>query len=523
MLPAHAMAALAVRWGGSTPTPTLAPGPAATVVSESTLPAAVAAALTAVVGADHVLTDAQARRDRAGGLSYLDLLRRRLGGAAAPALPDAVIIPADPQQVQAVLGVCREHDVAVVPFGGGTSVVGGVDALRGGKAAVIALDLGRLNRLVRVDPVSRLAVLQAGVCGPDAERLLAAHGLTLGHVPQSFERATIGGFAVTRSAGQASSGYGRFEDLVQAVRMATPAGEWRSGRAPASAAGPDLKRLALGSEGAFGVVTEVTLRVRPVPSHRRYEAVVLDGWQHGMQAVRALAQRGVLADVTRLSDPAETDVALALSGGSRAGLVRRYLRARGVSEPCMVVLGWECTGARELAAHRAATRRVLRAFRPVSLGRAAGESWRRGRFAGPRQRDALLDAGVCVETLETAAHWSALPDLAVAVHAALATALPAAVVMCHVSHAYETGASLYYTVLAPRDQHDPLGQWQRAKLAAGDAIAAYQGTITHHHAVGVDHQPWLATELGELGVQALRAVKRTFDPTGIMNPGKLLA
>ncbi len=483
------------------------------------------AALAGVVGPRHVLTDDAALAGRAGGLSYLDLLRHKGNGGSGPPLPDVVVTPADPAQVQSVLTVCREHGLAVVPFGGGTSVVGGVAALRGPHKAVVALDLHRLDRLVNLDATSRTAVLQAGVRGPDAERLLAGHGFTLGHVPQSFERATIGGFAATRSAGQASSGYGRFEDMVQGVRLATPQGEWRLGRAPASAAGPDLLRLVLGSEGAFGVVTEVTVRVRPAPTHRRYEGLIVDGWRHGVAAVRALAQARTLADVTRLSDPAETDIGLALSGGAKTALVRRYLRARGVREPCLLVLGWEGGSDREVAARRAATLATIRGtkrHRTVSLGAAAGNRWRHGRFAGPRQRDALMAAGVCVETLETAARWSALPELASAVRAALHDALGPAVVMCHVSHAYETGASLYFTVLAPRSEHDPVGQWQRAKDAAGEAIMANGGTITHHHAVGVDHQPWLATEIGDLGIDVLHAVKRTLDPTAIMNPGKLL-
>jgi alkyldihydroxyacetonephosphate synthase len=387
------------------------------------------------------------------------------------------------------------------------------------------LDLMRLNELVSVDPVSRLAVFQAGVVAPEAERMLAVHGLTLGHVPQSFERATIGGFAATRSSGQASAGYGRFEDMVEGVRMATPQGEWRLGVAPASAAGPDLRELVVGSEGAFGVITEVTVRVRELPTVRRYEGFVLDGWDAGATAVRELAQRRVLADVTRLSDPHETDVAFALSGGWKTALVRKYLRLRGVHEPCLLVLGWEATSTEELALRRRATLRALRGTRLVSLGTAAGESWRHGRFAGPRQRDALLDKGVCVETLETAAYWSNLGALRTAVRGALIESLTAPgrspVVACHVSHAYETGASLYFTVLVPRDDDDPEGQWRQAKAAACEAIGPL-GTITHHHAVGVDHTPYLAREIGSLGVDVLAAVKHTLDPTGVLNPGKLL-
>jgi alkyldihydroxyacetonephosphate synthase len=489
------------------------------VVPESRLPATATSALAGIVGADHVLLDREARLGRAGGLSYVDLLRYRTG--AGLAVPDAVVLPADPDEVASVVRACAQLGVGVVPFGGGTSVVGGVAPLRGDKAAVVAVDLMRLDRLVSVDPVSRMAVLQAGVRGPDAERLLNDRGLTLGHYPQSFERATIGGFAATRSAGQASSGYGRFEDMVVALRLATPRGEWRLGVAPASAAGPDLRSVVVGSEGAFGVVTEVTLRVRPAPTHRRNEAYAFNGWQRGVAAVRALAQNGGLATVTRLSDMDETDIAL-MSAGGAAAAVRGYLRARGVRQPCLLVVGWEAGSSAELKRMRVRTRRELRPFRPVALGTRPGEAWRNGRFGGPRQRDALLDAGVCVETVETAGYWSTLGGLRDRVRTALREALPGAVVMCHISHAYETGASLYFTVLAARDDN-AISQWHRAKDAASRAIAADPaGTITHHHAVGVDHRPYLEAEIGEIGADVLAAIKQVVDPTGIMNPGKLI-
>lgn len=492
-------------------------------VPKSGLPDATYDALCTVLGKEHVHTGRDERLGRTGGLSYLDLMRHR--GVGEPTVPDAVLTPANPDEVQRVVEVCAEHGIGIVPFGGGTSVVGGVAAERGASKAVVVVDLVRLDQLVSVDEVSRLAVFQAGVTAPEAERLLAAHGLTLGHVPQSFERATIGGFAATRSSGQASAGYGRFEDMVEGVRMATPRGEWRLGVAPASAAGPDLRQLAVGSEGAFGIITEVTVRVRELPTVRRYEGFVLDGWEAGVAAVRTLAQSRVLADVTRLSDPHETDVAFALSGGWKTALVRKYARLRGVHEPCLLILGWEATSTAELAARRRATLRALRAVRTVSLGTAAGESWRHGRFAGPRQRDALLDNGVCVETLETAAYWSALSDLRTAVRGALLESLSAPgrtpIVACHISHAYETGASLYFTVLVPRDEDDPETQWRQAKAAACEAIGPL-GTITHHHAVGVDHAPYLSREIGTLGIDVLTAVKRTLDPDGVLNPGKLL-
>jgi alkyldihydroxyacetonephosphate synthase len=527
ILPPHATRWLAARTGLAARSTPVAPDSALTV-ADSTLPEQAHKALCAAVGDRHVLTGSTDRLGRTGGLSYVDLLRHR--GVGELTVPDAVVVPADPDEVQRVVEVCVEHGIGLVPFGGGTSVVGGVSALRGDKAAVVVLDLARLDKLVSVDPVSRLAVFQAGVVGPEAERLLAAHGLTLGHVPQSFERATIGGFAATRGSGQSSAGYGRFEDMVEGVRVATPRGDWRLGVAPASAAGPDLRQLVVGSEGAFGVITEVTVRVRELPTVRRYEGFVLDGWDAGAGAVRALAQQRVLADVTRLSDPQETEVAFTMSGGWKTALVRKYLRLRGKLEPCLLILGWEATSTEELAHRRRATLRALRAFRPVSLGTAAGESWRHGRFAGPRQRDALMDKGVCVETLETATYWSTLAALRGAVRAALINSLTAdgrsPIVACHISHAYETGASLYFTTIVPRTADDQEAQWQQAKAAACQAISGGGdgplGTISHHHAVGVDHAPYLPREIGDIGVDVLAAVKHTLDPNGVLNPGKLV-
>jgi alkyldihydroxyacetonephosphate synthase len=491
----------------------VAPDSALTVPT-SALPEDAAAALRAVAG--EVLTEPAERLAMTGGMSYVDLLRRR--GAGTLAVPDAVVVPADPDQVQRVVAVCVEHQVGIVPFGGGTSVVGGVAALRGAFPAVVVLSLARLDKLVSVDSISRVAVLQAGVTAPAAEDLLRPYGFTLGHVPQSFERATIGGFAATRSSGQASAGYGRFEDMVEGVRLATPRGEWNLGVAPASAAGPDLRQLVVGSEGLFGVITEVAVRVRPLPTVREYQGFVVDGWAAGVEAVRSLAQSRVLADVTRLSDPTETEVALNLSGGWKTAALRKYLRARGIAEPCLIILGWEATSQGELRARRRAT---LRTFRGVRLGTAVGEKWRHGRFSGPRQRDALMDIGVCVETLETATYWSKLSTLRTAVREALLESLPGAVVACHVSHAYETGASLYFTVLATRSEDDPIGQWSQAKAAASAAITGL-GTISHHHAVGVDHAPYLKAEVGELGVAVLGAVKGALDPQGVLNPGKLM-
>ena len=482
-------------------------------------------ALTAVVGSGWVRDDHASRVTHAVGRSYPDLVRLRSG--ALDAAPDAVVEPGSADEVLAVLRACAELDLAVVPFGGGTSVVGGVEALRGEHAGVVALDLGRLTGLAGVDVRSGLATFRGGTFGPDAEAELAAHHLTLGHHPQSFEFSTVGGWVATRSAGQASTGYGRIDHLVQGLRLAAPVGEVVTGAGPASAAGPDLRELLVGSEGTLGVITEATLRVRLAPGATRFEAWALPGFAAAIEALRALAQAGGAAAVTRLSDEEETRLNLAMADSGRTGAaLRAYLRARGMDRPCLLVLGWEGAEAAALRAHREAGVRVLRDYGAVALGAKAGEAWARGRYRGPYVRDELLSRGVLTDTLETAATWTRLLETYRAVGAALRGSLAArgtpALVCCHVSHLYPTGASLYFTFLARQETGAELAQWHAAKTAAGDAITAAGATITHHHAVGRDHAPWLGAEIGELGVALLRSAKATLDPTGVMNPGKVM-
>jgi alkyldihydroxyacetonephosphate synthase len=481
---------------------------------EPSLEPAAIDALAAVVGADRVRLDRASRLLHVGGKSTIDLWRRRAGDAHDA--PDAVVLPASHDEVVDVLRVCSEHGVAVVPFGGGTSVVGGVEPIRGPFASVIALDLSRMDRLVDIDERSMTARLEPGLTGPEAERLLGERGLTLGHFPQSFEYASIGGFAATRSAGQASSGYGRFDDLVESLRIATPTGSLDLGRAPASAAGPDLRQLFLGSEGALGVITEVTVRVRPVPESVRDGAWAFDSFASGADAVRRLAQAGALATVTRLSDEAETAVNLAMGGDAGS--------ESPISGGCLLIASHEGTSASVSVADEV-TAALLRECGGEPLGADVGRGWRAGRYRGPYLRDALMDAGAQVETLETATTWARLDRLYAAVRDALTAELTAAgtppLVMCHISHAYPSGASLYFTVVA-KAAADPIGQWAAGKRAASEAISRQGATITHHHAVGLDHRAWLESEIGGLGIEVLRAVKATLDPRGVLNPGKLI-
>ena len=480
--------------------------------------------LVAVVGDEDLRDDRLARVSHAGGKSYPDLVRLR-GGSAAFA-PDAVVYPESSEEVVELLRACAEERVAVVPFGGGTSVAGGVEALRGPFDAVVSVDLAGMSGLISVDPRSQLASFAAGTLGPEAERALGAHGLTLGHFPQSFEFSTVGGWVATRSAGQASTGYGRIEELVVSLRLAAPAGKLEPRTVPATAAGPDLRELVVGSEGVLGIVTEVTARVRPRPHYRRYEGWSLPSFAAGADAFRELEQSEAAPDVARLSDEEETRISLAIaSGGPASRALRGYLRARGRERGCLAILGFE-GDPDEVGARRARARRIMRRRRGLGLGAAPGSAWRQGRFHGPYQRDELIGHGLLVDTLETATTWSNLGQLYRAVRDALAESLGARetrpVVMCHLSHLYATGASLYFTFLARQQEGRELEQWHAAKTAAGDAISSAGGTITHHHAVGRDHAPWLRHEVGDVGLELLRSAKAKLDPAGIMNPGKLL-
>ncbi|MFJ4225186.1 FAD-binding oxidoreductase [Microbacterium sp. NPDC089695] len=481
----------------------------AVVLAASALDDADLAAFAQIVGTENVTTAHEARVRHSGGRSTPDLLRLRAEDQEAP---DGVVRPASHDEVVACLRVSVERGVAVIPYGGGTSVVGALRPERGQHRAVVSLDLRRLSGLVRIDEVSDEAVIAAGTTGPDAEAQLAAHGYELGHYPQSFRYATIGGFAAARSSGQNSTGHGRFDTMVTGIRVATPTGDLELGRSPGSAAGPDLIRVFLGSEGVFGVITEVRVRVHPIPRDRVLESWTFPDFASGVDALRRVAQAGGGPTVIRLSDEAETAVSLA-----QVGRIGKAL-AKGAS----AVTVYEGEG---IEHRRMRTSAALLAAGGTSAGEGASEKWLAGRFDGPYLRDSLLDAGVFCETLETATTWSNLATLRSAVDGALRDGLADAgarsYVMCHVSHIYPTGASLYFTVLASI-RTEPSSVWSRVKARTNDAILAAGGTISHHHAVGRDHAPWLESEIGATGVRILRAIKRELDPTGILNPGALL-
>ena len=485
------------------------------------LDAAVRERLAAIVGDEGVRDDAQARVLRCRGKSYLDLLAQRAGDCEDA--PDAVVAPAGHDQVHAVLEVCAEAGVAVVPFGGGTSVVGGLEPYRAGFGALVSLDLARMDRLLDVDERSLIAVLEPGIRLPEADRALAARGLTLAHFPQSYEWATVGGCVATRSAGQSSTGHGRIDDNVVAVRMATPLGELATLGAPASAAGPSLRELAVGSEGVLGVITRAALRVRPLAGARRYEGWLARSFAAGCDALRRLEQDGAAPDVARLSDETETRMGFALA--APGGLARRagtaVAGALGFEGGCLLVLGWEDREDSRPPSARARRRP------PAPCGAAARGPGRGGGVGGgalrrpaparrpARPRRARRDAGDGHALVEPRAPARGGPG-------ALTGALERALVGCHVSHLYPTGASLYFTVLARQDPADPVAQWRAARPppATRSSRRAARSPTTMRSAA-TTRRGW-ARRPGRSVSACCAPPRSAATRAGIMHPGKLL-
>lgn len=474
------------------------------------------------------------RAFHARGDSYRDLLDLR-AGRLDPA-PDAIVYPKSAEACQRAVELAARMDLAVVPFGGGTSVVGGVTPLKGGHRGVIMIDTTRLSALLAVDRESLRATAEAGVYGPFLEQKLNAEGVTLGHYPQSFEYSTLGGWIAARGAGQQSNRYGKAEDWLVSAKLATPKGAWRTEDFPASAAGPRLTDLVAGSEGVLGLITEATFAVHERPSARDYRAYLFRSFEAGRAAVREIVQAEIPAASLRLSDEDETHFFGALSRLTNPPKTMHkvedaYLRFRGFGgAKCALIAGAE--GDQDLVAYaRARIAAIARKHGGMGVGTSPANRWFKGRFHGPYLRDPLLDRGIGVDTLETAAAWADIPKLYAAVRGALLDAMKRVspngangICLAHISHSYHDGASLYFTYLWPRATGGldaEIAQWQAIKGAASDAIAAHRGTISHHHGAGTDHAKWMAAEKGAEGMALLRALKAELDPQGIMNPGKL--
>ena len=433
--------------------------------------------------------------ERAGhtyGKAYRDIVRAFRGRYDNP--PDLVARPRGETDVERVLDWAADANVAVIPYGGGTSVVGGVEA-RFDQPAV-SLDLRALDRVLEVDRTSLAARIQAGVLGPALEEQLRRHELTLRHFPQSFEFSSLGGWIATRAGGPVAPLYTHIDDLVESVRAITPSGRWESRRLPGSGAGPSPDRMLIGSEGILGVITEAWVRVRPRPTFKASATVHFDSFEQGAETVRQIAQSGLYPSNCRLLDEAE---------GKLTGVSDRPMLVLGFESPDHPVDEW--------------MKRALEICdrEPTSVGSGAGGDWRSAFLAMPYLRDNLIQAGVVNDTFETAITWDKLGDL----RAAVREAVPHAT--CRFTHVYPDGPAPYFTVVEPARRGSELEQWDEIKARASDAVLSAGGTITHHHAVGRDHRPWYDRQRPEPFAEALRAAKSALDPGWILNPGCLIS
>jgi len=482
--------------------------------------------LKEIFGDEGFSTDNSDRLVHALGKSYLDLLRIRQGRVEAA--PDVVVFPENEEQIQALLELASQQGWTIVPFGGGTSVVGGVEPLSDHRP-VLTVNLQRMNRVLDIDHASNTARVQSGILGPDLEKELNGSGFTLGHFPQSFEFSTLGGWIATRSAGQNSTKYGKIEQMVVSLRMTTPTSIMDLPEVPADAVGPSLLHCLIGSEGTLGIITQAVVRIHHMPEHRAFAAYLFPDFSAGVTAVRDMLQAGLRPAVLRLADPEETAVALELSKTPSLSFKERvaqwYVRFRGfdVKQSAVLVLIFE--GPQDLVS--AAKRETNRYVKDgLSLGSLPARKWMKERFRHPYLRDDLLDRSVMVDTLETAAPWEKLPELYNAVRRTLADSLlstaPGALVFTHLSHAYPDGASLYFTFMAQQQAGKELEQWQMVKEAATTAILERGGALSHHHGIGSMHKVWMESYLGQAGMSLLTNIKINVDPNNIMNPGKLL-
>ena len=471
--------------------------------------------------------DPKSRLDHAHGQSLPDWIGLR--GGILPRFPDGVAQPANVQEVQQLLKLSAEQDVVIIPYGGGTSVVGQL-AVPASDRPVLSLSLERLNRLIRIESDNRLAVFEAGIRGPQIEQQLNAGGFTLGHFPQSFEYSSLGGWVATRSSGQQSAHYGRIEDLFAGGEVLTPRGLLILPPFPASAAGPDLRQIMLGSEGKMGILTRVIVRIAPVPEKDDVYGIFFPSWEQGRQAVHAIAGNDIAFSMMRLSNPAETKTNLAMAGHeSQIGLLKRYLSIRGIpdTDACMALIGF--TGSRRsTTAARRATFAMVRRHKGVCIGKPMGRTWKKNRFRAAYLRNALWDLGYAVDTLETAVTWEkvtpAMQAIEKSIHAASNPGNEGVHVFSHLSHVYPSGSSIYTTFLFRLSEtpRQTLENWKRYKQAASQAVLTAGGTISHQHGVGTDHRKYLAAEKGEIGVAVLQKIFDHLDPDRRMNPDKLL-
>ncbi|KEF32485.1 Alkyldihydroxyacetonephosphate synthase [Marinobacter nitratireducens] len=476
---------------------------------------------------DHLIdTSEECRVRHARGQSLADWLAMRSGEFGI--FPDGVALPNTSLDVQKLLKYAEANSVTVIPYGGGTSVAGHINPADSGQP-ILTIDMGNMNRLIDLDRESQIATFGAGTPGPLVESQLRAHGYTLGHFPQSFELSTVGGWVASRSSGQQSLRYGRIEQLFAGGRIETLQGTLDIPTIPASSAGPDIREMILGSEGRMGLITEVRVRVTPLPEKESFHVVFFPDWDRARTACRKLVQSRTQLSMLRLSNAVETETQLALAGHPKLiGLLERYLSARGAGDgKCMMTFGLTGTRA-QCRTGLKETRAICKQYQGVYTGTKLGDKWAAKRFTMPYLREALWGLGYAVDTLETATDWDNVDNLLNKIENNLRGGLKPVGedthVFTHLSHFYGQGCSIYttYVYRVADSYEETLSRWETLKRTTSDLIVRNRGTISHQHGVGKDHAPYLPIEKGDLGIQAITALCHSFDPKGLLNPGTLI-
>lgn len=489
-------------------------------------------AVLALLGSQRVAFDAPTRLQHAYGKSYRDLLRARAG--QFPRVPDAVLFPESRAEVEGIMSAAAAHGVAVMPFGGGTNIAGGVETDPSRAGMAVTVSLRRMNRVLAIDPVARTAHIEAGALGPELEAALNAQGFSLGHFPDSFEFSTLGGWLATRSAGMQSDAHGKIEDMVVSVTLCTPGGTLVTPKVPRSATGPDLAQVVVGSEGTLGIITDAVMRIHRA-GRREYRGLLVPGFPTGIALARELAHADGRATTTRISNPQETALSFALkprSEGFEAFVSKafkgylKHVKRFPLADACLMIVGFEADTAEEIAVRRRKTLALCRQFGAVDLGTGAGDKWYAARYDYPYLRDVVMDSGGMVDVTETSATWSQLAavydDVNNSLHAHLQRDRFPGYVGCHLSHSYHAGACLYFTFAAQQRAGDELRQYLETKRLIFEILLRHGATPTHHHATGYELLPWIPQHLGPTGVRLLQGLKQAVDPKNICNPGKLI-
>lgn len=486
-------------------------------------------ALSEILKPDQISADKKDRMIFSYGKSYPDLFRARSGIFPKP--PDVVVFPKTHEEVEKLIEVAKEHKIVLIPFGGGTNIVGGTEALCAPEKMVVTISMKNMNRLLEIDPVSRQARFMTGILGPELEKQLAKHGYSLGHFPDSFMYSSLGGWIATRSAGMQSDEYGKIEDLIKSLKVATPKGTITTQPFPGSSAGIDIKNLILGSEGILGVITEAVVQVHKIPAQKKYVGYLFPSFSDGYKAINECASNDTLPSMFRLQDEEETEFAFSLKPRSKFPKswfekgMKFYLKKAGYARPALLVVGFE-GGPESVESRSRYIHKILTKHRGFSLGTGVGDSWSKNKFDVPYLRDFLMTYGVMCDVSETATSWSNVSNLyektRQAFHKKLESENNKGFIGCHISHSYATGCCLYFTYGVPQIKGQELKQYYGYKTAITDAIVENGGTVSHHHAVGYEHKTWLKKEIGLEGMNLLKSVKTHLDPTGIMNPGKVL-